>query len=323
MRVWPRAFPSPRRRMLSACLCVAALMAGGPVFAQAIGFDPADYGKAQLPMRQSTGDAATYIDANKGAFEPISELDPGDPLAALARPIGRVDIVLRNRKTGEEIGVSCTGELLAGNYVLTNHHCLPMQGDLTPVKASILMDYTTLDGKGAERFELDPKPAEWSAKLDYAIAKASGNPTATFGTVKITAAPAASSRSLLVIHHPMGRPKVMSRFRCMALKQQEEGGELRHRCDTLGGSSGSLLFDGRSFGVALHKEGGLDPKDPSSFNTATSMTALIGASPILKGIAQAETEKPAAEQPSAAREQPDSGPSAPDTATMNSILRGP
>ncbi|MGU3496154.1 trypsin-like serine peptidase [Xanthobacteraceae bacterium A53D] len=309
-------------------------MLPAPARAQSVGFNPADYGKAQLPMRQSTGDASTYIDANKGAFEPIAELDPGDPLAALAKPIGRVDIVLRNRKTGAEVGVSCTGELLPGDHVLTNHHCLPQEGDLTPVKASILMDYVTLDGKGARRFELDTRPVEWNAKLDYAIARVSGDPAATYGTVKIAAAPAGTSRSLMVIHHPMGRPKVMSRFRCMALKQQDaDGGELRHRCDTLGGSSGSLLFDGRSLGVALHKEGGLDPADPSSYNTATGMAALLEASPILKALASEDAEPPAGEAPPdeapvASDRQPGSAATAPggnaaDTATMNSILRSP
>lgn len=320
MRFWARTSPW-RQTALFGCLGLALLAADRSAMAQSAGFNPADYGRAQLPTRQSTGDAGHYIDANKGAFEPISELDPGDPLAALAKPIGRVDIVLRNRKTGEEIGTSCTGELLAGDYVLTNHHCLPAEGDLAPVKASILMDYVLLDGKGSQRFELDPKPVEASATLDYAIAKASGNPTAQFGSVQIAPAPAASGRSLLVIHHPMGRPKVMSRFRCMALK--EEDGELRHRCDTLGGSSGSLLFDGRSFGVALHKEGGLAPNDPSSFNTATSMAALLAQSPILKAIAATEVAAPPAEQPVTAAPQPQDAISVPDTATMNQILRGP
>ena len=69
---------------------ILALGATEPARAQSVGFDPADYGRAQLPLRQTTGDAATYVDRNKGAFEPIAELDPRDGLAALARPIGRV-----------------------------------------------------------------------------------------------------------------------------------------------------------------------------------------------------------------------------------------
>ncbi|GAB6844041.1 hypothetical protein JCM2811A_30430 [Methylorubrum rhodinum] len=270
-----------------ACLLLALGMSG-PAAGQSVGFDPADYGRAQLPLRQTTGDAAAYVDQNKGAFEPIAELDPKDGLAALARPIGRVDIVLKNTRTGQQVGASCTGTLLPGDYVLTNHHCLPQGGEMVPVKASILMDYLTLDGKGSRRFEIDPKPVEFDARLDYALARVAGNPTATYGAAKLSGDAIPGNRSMLVIHHPLGRPKVMSRFRCFALKDQAEGPDLRHRCDTLGGSSGSLMFDASVAGVALHKEGGLDPKDTTSFNNATRLTALLGRSPILAKIAAAQ-----------------------------------
>lgn len=335
--------PIRRRRRpapAGACLPLAAflaLCAADPARAQSVGFDPADYGRAQLPLRQTTGDAAAYVDQNKGAFEPISELDPKDGLAALARPIGRVDIVLRNTRTGQQVGASCTGALLPGDYVLTNHHCLPQAGDMTPVKASILMDYLTLDGKGSRRFEIDPKPVEYDARLDYALARVAGAPGATYGTVRLSGEAVAGNRSMLVIHHPLGRPKVMSRFRCFAMKDQAEGPDLRHRCDTLGGSSGSLMFDASVAGIALHKEGGLDPKDPSSFNKATRLSAILGRSRILSEIAAgqgrpvaaaADTPPPAGAGPktgAAPAARPAAGPPADgplDPASMNAILRG-
>lgn len=274
----------------AACLALAA-----PAAAQVSGFDPGDFGKISMPRRQSTGDAATHIENNKGAFEPISELDQRDPLAKMAKPVGRLDILLKDNKTGKQSGAHCTGELLPGDYVLTNHHCLPQSGEMTPMRAIIVMDFLTQDGKGAKVFELDPKPVEHSAKLDYAIVKAKGNPTATYGSVKLAATPSGGAPSLMVIHHPAGRPKVMSRFRCMATRQQGDAAELRHRCDTLGGSSGSLLYDARNNGIALHKQGGLAPNDPSSYNTATSMTALLQASPLLRKMAGAGGQAPAAD----------------------------
>lgn len=319
-----------RRRSLGAGACLLlALGMSGPAAGQSVGFDPADYGRAQLPLRQTTGDAAAYVDQNKGAFEPISELDPKDGLAALARPIGRVDIVLKNTRTGQQVGASCTGTLLPGDYVLTNHHCLPQGGEMVPVKASILMDYLTLDGKGSRRFEIDPKPVEFDARLDYALARVAGNPTATYGAAKLSGDAVPGNRSMLVIHHPLGRPKVMSRFRCFALKDQTDGPDLRHRCDTLGGSSGSLMFDASVAGVALHKEGGLDPKDTTSFNNATRLTALLGRSPILSKIAAAQGRPVAAAdpapRPNAANPVTAPAPAADgplDPARMNAILRG-
>jgi hypothetical protein len=113
----------------------------------------------------------------------------------------------------------------------------------------------------------------------------------------------------------------------MALKEQDDTTELRHRCDTLGGSSGSILIDSRSLGIALHKEGGLDPTDPSSFNTATSMVALLAASPILRAMADAEHKSTSGQQPVAPPQRPvasDMPTSRPDDdiGKMNSILRG-
>ncbi|MCJ2046681.1 serine protease [Methylobacterium sp. J-078] len=317
-----------RRSNLGGTCLILALCAAGGARAQSVGFDPADYGRAQLPLRQTTGDAAAYVDRNKGAFEPIAELDPKDGLAALARPIGRVDIVLRNTRSGQQVGASCTGTLLPGDYVLTNHHCLPQSGDLTPVKASILMDYLTLDGQGSRRFEIDPKPVEFDQRLDFALARAAGNPTATYGSARLSGDAVPGNRSMLVIHHPLGRPKVMSRFRCFAVKEQGEGPDLRHRCDTLGGSSGSLMFDASVAGVALHKEGGLDPKDPSSFNNATRLSAILARSRILAEIAAAQG-RPTAATAAAAPPRPTPAPPAPaaadgplDPGRMNAILRG-
>lgn len=313
-----------RGRLDLVSISLACVLWPGLAPAQTTGFNPADYGRAQLPSRQSTGDAAAYVETNKGAFEPVAELDRGDALAKLARPIGRIDVVLHNAKTGEDIGASCTGSLLPDDHVLTNHHCLPQEGDLRPVKASILMDYLTLDGKGSKRFELDPKPVEWSAALDYAIAGVRGRPAVEYGTVRIGGTPVAASRSLLVVHHPLGRPKVMSRFRCFAVRDQEAGPELRHHCDTLGGSSGSLLFDFDQMGIALHKEGGLDPTDPTSYNTATRMAALLAASPILRKAASQSSASAPTPVPgtSAAPPPAAAAPSGLAPGDMNAILRG-
>lgn len=316
-----------RRSTLTGVFLLLSACAAGGARAQSVGFDPADYGKAQLPLRQTTGDAATYVDQNKGAFEPIAELDPRDSLAALARPIGRIDIVFRNSRSGQMVGASCTGALLPGDYVLTNHHCLPQSGELSPVKASILMDYLTLDGKGSRRFDIDPRPVEFDARLDYALARVAGNPTATYGAAKLSGVAVPGNRSMLVIHHPLGRPKVMSRFRCFAAKEQPDGPDLHHRCDTLGGSSGSLMYDASVAGVALHKEGGLDPRDPSSFNSATRLSAILAKSRLLSEIASAQGKPVAAAAPPAAP-SPTPAPPAPaaggasDTDRMNAILRG-
>jgi V8-like Glu-specific endopeptidase len=315
---------APRYRMTAWTLTAMLLsLPIGVATAQVARFDPVDYGKAQLPLRQSTGDAATYIQANQGAFEPIGELDAKDPIAALARPIGRIDVVLRHRRTGEEIGASCTGSLLADNYILTNHHCLPAEGEFEAVKASILFDYLALDGNAAKRYVIAVRPTEWSATLDYALVEAEGEPNAVYGAVKLQFARGLPGQSLMVIHHPLGRPKMMSRFRCLALREQPDATELRHRCDTLGGSSGSLAFNTHGEIVALHKEGGLDPKDQSSFNTATLFAPIFAESATLRRIAASASSEWLAlpdQRPAVRAPTPPVGHL--DTKWMNEILRG-
>jgi hypothetical protein len=71
----------------------------------------------------------------------------------------------------------------------------------------------------------------------------------------------------------------------LALKDQAAGPTLRHRCDTLPGSSGSLVFSmTESQTVGLHYLGGMDAQDEASFNTASRMSAIYEASALLKTI---------------------------------------
>jgi hypothetical protein len=116
---------------------------------------------------------------------------------------------------------------------------------------------------------------------------------------------------------------MMSRFRCLALREQPDAAELRHRCDTLGGSSGSLVFNVGGEIVALHKEGGLDPKDQSSFNTATLFASILAESDVLKRIAATATSsRPVTQdQPSTAK-TPAPPTGSLDIKQMHDILRG-
>jgi hypothetical protein len=74
----------------------------------------------------------------------------------------------------------------------------------------------------------------------------------------------------------------MSRFRCLALDGRLGPPGVAHRCDTLPGSSGSLLLDDRGVAVALHFAGGLDPVDATSFNMAVDMGAILQASEVVR-----------------------------------------
>lgn len=329
----------PHSLLARAAATVLALSQAGPAAAQVAAFEPEDYGSAQLVVRQNVGDAARFIAASEGgAFEPIIELSASDRMAALARPIGRIDVLLRDPQTGEEGASACTGALLGDGLVLTNHHCLPQDGSLEVVAASILMDYLQLNGEGSQRFDLDPVAVDWSTDLDFAVAHVLGAPEDVYGTVRLGTLPPGAGTARTVIHHPLGNPKVMSRFRCLVLDDGRLGPPgVAHRCDTLPGSSGSLLLDDEGVAVALHFAGGLDPVDATSFNMAVDMGAILQASAVIAGSPAAQAAPaaglaadpigdpgadPAGDPATAAAEEPAANDGRLDAAEMNDILRG-
>jgi hypothetical protein len=307
---------------------IAAMTLALPAAAQEVKFEPADYGKANLPVRQNTGDAAAFIAASEGgAFEPIVELSSNDQMAYLAQPIGRIDVLLRDKATGERGGSSCTGSLLGGGLVLTNDHCLPQEGSYEVLEASILMNYHTLDGVASARFAIDPVTVESSFDLDFAIARVDPAAEQQFGHIYIGPVPLEAGSARVVIHHPLGKPKVMSRFRCLVFNDRAGPPVVAHRCDTLPGSSGSVLFDERGIAVALHRGGGLDPADPSSFNMAIDFAAILQVSQVLASTPAVMGAEAAISATDAAQSDATETPPAGDDGTlstgqMNDILKG-
>lgn len=287
-----------------------ALVSGASATAQEALFDASDYGKANLSVRQTTGDAAAFIAASKGgAFEPISELSPNDWLATLAQPVGRVDVLLQDTQTGERGASTCTGALIGGGMVLTNDHCMPRGGQYEILEASLLLNYHTLDGVNAARFAMEPVALEQNPDLDYAIVRVDPAAETKFGHVALGPKPQGAGDARIVIHHPLGRPKVMSRFRCLVLNDRSGPPVVPHRCDTLPGSSGSLLFDERGVAVALHRAGGLDASDPTSFNMAIDIGTILQYSAVL-------SQTPAAQVASSVQAAPQDDPATDASATV-------
>ncbi|MBU1175871.1 MAG: serine protease [Alphaproteobacteria bacterium] len=278
--------------MLSALALWAAL--SGSAAAQMAVFDPSDYGQTDLRFRESTGDASAYIAEQEGAFEPIRELAPGDPIRLLASAIGRIDLLVAE-PNGEKALYTCTGAILEGGWVLTNHHCIPEPGKENLVEASILMGYLAMGDEGVARYRLSVEPGDWNETLDYSLARLLDTPGPEVTPLRISTIPVEAGDSLIVIHHPLGRPQVMTRFRCFAIRDQDGGPILRHSCDTQPGSSGSLLFNRNLQPVALHHSGGMTPTDSASFNSSTRLTVIIAQSPVLAELAA--TTSPAGTTP--------------------------
>ncbi len=298
--------------LYAAALCALALLKGAQISeAQPAFFDPRDYGKAELSVFESTGNASKYIAGQKGAFEPVHELPEYDPIRQRARAIGRIDLLLQGAN-GSRSMHTCTGTVMPKGWVLTNHHCIPARSKKKLIAASILMDYLTVDGGGSRRYKLSTRPQDWHSELDFSLVRALQVPDSRYGTITFSGAKVRAREALLVIHHPLGRPKVMTRFRCFATQNQPHRSILRHRCDTMPGSSGALLFNRQLEAVVLHHSGGMVPNDDRSYNKGTRIEAILSASKSLSDLALNGAPRPPANS-----QQPKPGDSRPAATVTN------
>ncbi|BBU56915.1 hypothetical protein KU6B_31800 [Mameliella alba] len=312
--------------MLRLAFALALSLASAPALAQVATFSADDYGKTDLVFLESSGNASAYIAAQDGAFEPIRELPADDPIRRLAAAIGRVDLLEQNDRGGRDL-VTCTGAILPGGWVLTNHHCIPENASQRLLAASILTGYLVQGDKDTRRYTLSIDPADWHSVLDFSLVRMTDMPQDVLPLL-IEDVAVDPGDPLMVIHHPLGRPQVMTRFRCFALREQDGGPILRHRCDTQPGSSGSILFDRELRPVALHHSGGMTPNDDRSFNKSTRLSAILQDSGLLREITGAAASATPATPPTApATDVPLESRRAPSGAGLSSggvtdLLRG-
>jgi hypothetical protein len=170
----------------------------------------------------------------------------------------------------------CTGFLIGTDVLMTNQHC--MQSDAEVNSTEVDFDY---DDKDAKRVTMTLLKREFvDASLDVAIYRIAGQT----GREKLHLADLVpdDGRALLIIQHPGGEPKQISEEECVVQGVSLRGvsdnlTDFGHRCDTLGGSSGSPVFDLKTGQViGLHHLGFLlDSK--MLVNQAVRMGLIISA----------------------------------------------
>ena len=252
---------------------------------------PADYyGRVDLPLPQAFGHLKRLI-SDTDNFEPISKFSEKNRYRIQSSPIGRLDILVkRNGKQGVSL---CTGWIISVDYIMTNHHCIPGKSGQV-LKASLLMNYIE-EGKtsGTKRFEVETKPIETSRELDYSIVRVRGNPGMKYGIIPMQVRDPSPEEELFIVQHPAGKAKRLTRRNCRADSETERPEELRHFCDTLGGSSGSPVFSDNDMSLVGLHFAGIEKK----VNFAKRMTTIIKNSPILRQLGQAPQESAPAPKP--------------------------
>lgn len=199
----------------------------------------------------------------------------------LRTPDGKPRSIQRGNRTiklESPFTTRCTAALLPGNRLLTNAHCfyaLEQAGFSIVSEARIDFNYTSKDDTGAvQTYPVTTRELAVDKDLDAMVLQVlGGDANADLGghiPMKMMSE-VEPFQELRMIHHPGGTPQQYSSGTCQVHRRQTEipdaRSPFRHTCESIGGSSGSLLLDSRTLSVvALHNQGGLKPSG-DNFNS--------------------------------------------------------
>jgi hypothetical protein len=216
----------------------------------------------------------------QGIVEPDERIEVRNPqrgiadwpvIQHLAKAVGRL------RFGGDDgFGYYCTGFLFTPELLLTNDHCI--QSDAEMRSALVDFNYLTATAPLAPlRFR---ELVAHDRTLDYSLLRLSA--PSSIKPLRLMPTEVTNARQLLLIEHPAGEIKQVSIADCVVRGIEVIGvdplqkTDFGHRCDTLGGSSGSPVLDGLSSGnvIGLHHLGYLED-DPDPVNQAVKIGLVL------------------------------------------------
>ena len=218
-----------------------------------------EYGKAFPNIAEG------YLARNEAYFgiapnyEPFKDFINNPRYWNIGRSVGMLHILLDSPTQGP-VTTICTATMISENHIITNHHCIPGSNPNAPViGAKLRMGFHSLAEEG-ETFEVNVLPLEKSFALDYTVLQVEGKPGLSYGFLELDYREPKAGEPLFMIHHSLGESKMITRLNCSIISSMKNSSALenaevpsdyvtensdtdvRHRCDSLGGSSGSLVF---------------------------------------------------------------------------------
>ncbi len=222
---------------------------------------PQQQAQRQQFLTRSLGDEHLAVDVLErvlagNELQSVNYLERG---AVAARAVTRIQI---RQPNGSAYGWG-SGFLIAPQVLITNHHVLPDAGWATRSEAHFEYE-ETIAGEpiGPTIFQLDPQALFYSSKdLDFTVVAVASHSRdrqrvlSDFGYLPLLETPGKSVEGewLTIIQHPNGERKQVCVRENRLLKRTDN--VLWYTTDTVGGSSGSPVYNNDWFVVALHHSG--------------------------------------------------------------------
>lgn len=207
-------------------------------------------------------------------WQEINEFAPDDLVVQAASPVALLDfkkLILSSR---------CTGVLLSESILMTNHHCISGRFRARKLKAAFRFQYGA--GQNTEVYSCE-RFLGGNRALDYSLVRCDGRPGRRLGYHRLSAVNELRERPAFVVQQNC---QYYIERDCLPTKKVAFGeilgartdGYLVHNMDTLGGSSGSPIFDAQTGQlIALHRAGiGIEGGDQGegSANLAVSIDLI-------------------------------------------------
>jgi hypothetical protein len=173
-------------------------------------------------------------------LERYTAIDVPEILAA-GRPVAKLEFFVNNTP------YVCTGFLIDKDHLLTNEHCVNSQDICDTTYAIFGYDRDEAVGAGYVTEGVRCKVViKFDKKLDFALMQLVGSPGERWGHVTLATTSAKVDDLAVIIEHPAGQIKQVSRRDCAVAVFPADGNarftDFGHSCDTMGGSSGSPVF---------------------------------------------------------------------------------
>ncbi|SRR5713226_3611706 len=174
-----------------------------------------------------------------------------------SRPVAKISFVI------SEGPAVCTGFMVSDDRMLTNHHCI--NTDEICKSADVIFGFNKSDSPLGDEMQKCLRLVDKDEDLDAALIEVAGSPGKRWGSLAFSDAIPTLNEAAVVVQHPAGFPKFVSRIDCVVSTMPADGvkvgkeSDFGHSCDTMDGSSGSPVLRRADLKVmGLHHWGFVD-----------------------------------------------------------------